>query len=313
MRALVTGAAGFIGSTLTDQLLADGWSVVGADRFTSYYEESAKRANLARAMDSTAFELVEADLLTAELNPILDGVDVVFHLAAQPGVRLSWADGFRLYNQSNVDLTQRLLEAVRGRDLKRFVYASSSSVYGNVTVVPTDEDQPTRPHSPYGVTKLAGELLCSAYGANFGVPTVSLRYFTVYGPRQRPDMAIHRMVERTLDGEPFDVYGDGRQVRDFTYVGDIVEATRLAATADLPPATVLNAAGGGSITLADLIEVVGEAIGEPVPLNHLGDQPGDVRATGGSIEQAARLLDWKPQVNLREGVAAQVAWHRERR
>jgi UDP-glucuronate 4-epimerase len=312
VQALVTGVAGFIGSTLADSLLRNGWAVRGADRFTSYYEESAKRANLTAATGSPAFELAEVDLVTTDLGALLDGVDVVFHLAAQPGVRLSWADGFRLYNDLNVNLTQRLLEAARGREIGRFVYASSSSVYGDVSVVPTDEQQPTRPHSPYGVTKLAGELLCSAYGANFGVPTTSLRYFTVYGPRQRPDMAIHRMIEATLNGQPFPMFGDGSQIRDFTFVDDVVAATVAAATADVPPATVCNVAGGSSVSLRDLLTLVGEAIGVPVVIDRRAAQPGDVRATGGSIGRAEELLTWRPHIDLPTGVARQVDWHRAR-
>jgi nucleoside-diphosphate-sugar epimerase len=310
MRALVTGVAGFIGSTLADRLVADGWTVRGVDRFTAYYEEAAKRANLRGLTGHERFTLVEADLLFTDLDSLLADVDVVFHLAGQPGVRLSWADGFRTYVDLNVNVTQRLLEAARNQELHRFVYASSSSVYGNVDHVPTDEAQPTRPYSPYGVTKLAGELLCSAYGANFGVPTASLRYFTVYGPRQRPDMALHRMIEATLDGRPFPLFGDGSQVRDFTFVDDIVAATISAATADLEPATVLNAAGGGSTTMTRLVEIVSDAVGRPVEIDWRKAQPGDVRATGGSIERAKELLGWVPQVGLAEGVARQVAWHR---
>ena len=313
MQALVTGVAGFIGSTLADRLLADGWRVRGVDRFTSYYEESVKRSNIVDAQRSPEFSLVEADLLTVDLAPILDGVDAVFHLAAQPGVRLSWADGFRLYNDLNVNLTQRLLEAVRPLDLQRFVYASSSSVYGDVEVVPTDELQPTRPYSPYGVTKLSGELLCSAYASNFGVPATSLRYFTVYGPRQRPDMAIHKMIESTLDGRPFPLFGDGGQVRDFTFVEDVVSATIAAAGVDGARGQVLNVAGGGSVSMIDLLRLVGEKVGTDVSVDRQPAQAGDVRRTGGSIERARDVLGWVPLVDLAAGVARQVNWHRLRR
>lgn len=313
MHALVTGAAGFIGSTLAERLLGAGWTVRGVDCFTPYYDESAKRANLAGLMSSPQFTLIERDLLVADLKPLLDGVDVVFHLSGQPGVRLSWAEGFQTYNDLNVNVTQRLLEAARAANLSRFVYASSSSIYGDAAVVPTDEDQPTRPYSPYGVTKLAGELLCSAYGANFGVPTTSLRYFTVYGPRQRPDMATHRLIEAAIDGHSFPLFGDGEQVRDFTFVGDIVEANMLAATADVPPGTVCNAAGGGSVRLFDLVNLVGEVVGKPVTIDWRAAEPGDVRRTGGSIERAKRLLGWSPVVDLETGVGQQVDWHRARR
>ncbi|HEY5663181.1 MAG TPA: NAD-dependent epimerase/dehydratase family protein [Ilumatobacter sp.] len=314
MRALVTGAAGFIGSTLADRLVRDGWSVRGVDCFTPYYDESVKRSNLAALIDSPLFELVEADLLEADLAPLFEGVDAVFHQSGQPGVRLSWAEGGPTYVDLNINVTQRLLEAARSADLRRFVYASSSSIYGDAAAVPTDEDQPTRPFSPYGVTKLAGELLCSAYGANFGVPTTSLRYFTVYGPRQRPDMATHRLIEAALDGRPFPVFGDGEQVRDFTFVDDIVNANLLAAAAaDLPPATVCNVAGGGSVRLIDLVNVVGDVVGSPVRIDWQPAQPGDVRRTGGSIERAKRLLGWSPEVDLATGVARQAEWHRSRR
>jgi nucleoside-diphosphate-sugar epimerase len=313
MHALVTGVAGFIGSTLAERLVADGWTVRGVDCFTPYYDERVKRDNLAVLLHSDRFDLVEADLTTAELAPLLDGVDVVFHQSGQPGVRLSWAEGFGTYVDLNIAVTQRLLEAVRVSPVRRFVYASSSSIYGDAAAVPTDEDQPTRPYSPYGVTKLAGELLCSAYAANFGVPTVSLRYFTVYGPRQRPDMATHRLVEAAIDGHTFPLFGDGEQVRDFTFVDDIVSANVLAATAEVPAGTVCNAAGGGSVRLIDLVHLVGELVGRPVAIDWRPAQAGDVRRTGGSIERAARLLGWRPAVDLREGVARQVAWHRARR
>jgi nucleoside-diphosphate-sugar epimerase len=312
MKALVTGTAGFIGSTLTDRLLAEGWSVRGVDSFTPYYDPSAKRLNVAHLADEADFELCEVDLATAELNDLLDGIDVVFHLAGQPGVRLSWAEGFHTYSQTNIEVTQRLLEAARDRALQRFVYASSSSVYGDTAVVPTDEDHPTRPYSPYGVTKLAGEHLCSAYGRNFDLPTTSVRYFTVYGPRQRPDMAFHRLIEAALHGDSFPLYGDGRQVRDFTFVDDIVDATYLAGVTDLPGGVVVNAAGGDSMDLLDVVHLVGEVAGSPVTLDWRAAQPGDVRITGGSIERAHQLLGWVPKFDLRSGIERQVAWHRER-
>jgi nucleoside-diphosphate-sugar epimerase len=313
MKALVTGAAGFIGSTLTDRLLAAGWNVRGVDAFTPYYEPAVKRSNLSHLDDVDSFELREADLATADLGPLLDDVDVVFHLAGQPGVRLSWADGFHIYSQTNVEVTQRLLEAARGCNLQRFVYASSSSVYGDAEVVPTTEDQPTRPYSPYGVTKLAGEHLCSAYGRNFGVPTTSIRYFTVYGPRQRPDMAFHRLIEATLQGESFPLFGDGRQVRDFTFVDDIVEATYLGGITELPAGTMMNAAGGASIELLDVVALVGDVVGSPVQLDWHEAQAGDVRRTGGSIERAGELLGWAPKFDLRAGIERQVEWHRAQR
>ncbi len=312
MKALVTGAAGFIGSTLTDRLLAERWCVRGVDSFTPYYDPATKHSNIAQLADVADFELCEVDLASADLSGLLDGVDVVFHLAGQPGVRLSWAEGFHTYSENNIEVTQRLLEAARSRAIRRFVYASSSSVYGDADVVPTDEDHPTRPYSPYGVTKLAGEHLCSAYGRNFGVPTTSVRYFTVYGPRQRPDMAFHRLIEAALVGNSFPLYGDGRQVRDFTFVDDIVEATYLAGITDLPGGTVMNAAGGDSMELLHVVNLVGELAGSPVQLDWRDAQPGDVRRTGGSIERAHELLGWAPKFDLRAGIERQVAWHRNR-
>jgi UDP-glucuronate 4-epimerase len=313
MRALVTGVAGFIGSNLAKRLVADGWTVRGVDSFSDYYAESIKRANIAPLVVGERFEMVEGDLLGAtDLDALLDAVDVVFHEAGQAGVRGSWADGFHLYNETNVEATQRLLESARRHPLQRFVFASSSSVYGNAPTFPTRETDPTRPHSPYGVTKLAAELLCGAYAHNFGLPVVSLRYFTVYGPGQRPDMGIHRMIEAALHQTTFNVFGDGSQVRDFTYVGDVVDANVRAATADVEAGTVLNVAGGGSISVAALLELVGEVVGQPVPVVWGPAQAGDVQRTGGSIELAEELLGWRPHVDVRNGVMQQVAWHRQR-
>jgi len=308
VRALVTGAAGFIGSHLAAALLDRGHQVRGVDAFTPYYDPEQKRDNLRDLDGRDGFELVEADLRTADLGPLLDGVDVVFHLAAQPGVRLSWSDGFAGYVDHNVLATQRLLEATQDVRLDRFVYASSSSIYGNAPTYPTMEDDLPRPHSPYGVTKLAAEHLCGLYAASLGVPTVSLRYFTVYGPRQRPDMAIHRLLCAAATGEPFPMYGDGAQVRDFTYVGDVVEANLAAATADVAPGTTINVAGGGSTRLDELVALAAAATGRDIHVEHLAAQAGDVARTGGSTERAARLLGWRPSVALDEGIARQAEW-----
>lgn len=309
MRALVTGAAGFIGSSLVDALLEQGADVCGVDVFTSYYDVEQKRGNLAAARDHDAFRLVEADLRTVELGPLLDGVDVVFHQAAQPGVRSSWASGFEEYVQQNILATQRLLEAAKLVDVGRFIYASSSSVYGQAARYPTTETDVPAPTSPYGVTKLAAEHLVSLYSQNFGVPGVSLRYFTVYGPRQRPDMALHRLIQAARLGRPFPLYGDGSHIRDFTFVGDVVRANLLAGTHPLPPGAVFNVAGGGSTTMSDLIALVGDEVGSPVPLDVQPGQPGDVFQTGGDISSLARALGWQPETSLAEGVKAQIAWH----
>jgi nucleoside-diphosphate-sugar epimerase len=306
----VTGACGFIGSTLAERLVNDGWDVVGIDSLTPYYDADQKRRNVSRLLHHPAFTFIEADLLQADLGEMLDGADIVYHQAAQPGVRLSWSSGFRIYADANIVATQRLLEAAQAASVGRFIYASSSSVYGNAEVVPTPEDAPKRPFSPYGVTKYAGEMLCRAYGENFGLFTLSLRYFTVYGPRQRPDMAIHRMIESARMQTPFTVFGDGSQVRDFTFVGDVVEANVRAASAACDPGAVVNIAGGSSSTVSQLLDLVGEAVGQPVLAAWQAAQPGDVRATGGDISAARQLLGWSPGVSLPAGIAAQVEWHR---
>jgi UDP-glucuronate 4-epimerase len=310
MRALVTGAAGFIGSHLTERLLADGCEVIGIDSFTDYYDPAVKRANIAAAAVHPRFQLVEDDLVDMDLRPWVRQVDVVFHQAGQPGTRLSWSDGFDTYVRRNVVATQRLLEAAKGSRISRLVYASSSSLYGNADAYPCTEQALPSPFSPYGVTKLAAEHLCSLYAQNYGVPAVALRYFTVYGPRQRPDMGVHIFVRSVLRGDLVRIYGDGGQVRDFTYVDDIVEANVSAATADLVLPQAVNVAGGGAVSVAELLEVIGEAADLPVRVEHLDEQPGDVQRTGGSTARAQALLSWKPTTSLPEGVRAQVDWQR---
>jgi UDP-glucuronate 4-epimerase len=313
MRALVTGAAGFIGSHLMERLAAHGHDVRGVDCLTTYYDVSQKRANLERLDVLPRCEIIEADLRSDDCSRLLEDVNVVFHQAGQPGVRASWSTGFGPYVEHNILATQRLLEAAKDVRPERFVFASSSSVYGNARAYPTSEEDLPAPESPYGVTKLAAEHLCGVYARNWGVPTVSLRYFTVYGPRQRPDMAMHRLIEACLGGRTFPVYGDGLQVRDFTYVGDVVEANLLAASRAIPPGSVVNIAGGTATTLAEVVDLVGELVGRPVEVERRPAQPGDVERTGGATERAATLLGWSPRVSLSEGLGRQVAWHRTRR
>jgi UDP-glucose 4-epimerase len=311
VRLLVTGAAGFIGSTLVDALLAEGVEVVGVDAFTDLYDPARKRANLADALRRPGFRLVEADLRTAPLEPLLDGITHVAHLAAVPGVRASWGESFRAYADHNVLATQRLLEGARahaGR-IERFVAASSSSIYGMPTRFPTPEDEPPRPLSPYGVTKVATESLLLAYHASFGVPTVGLRYFTVYGPRQRPDMGFHRFFEAARAGEPVTVYGDGGQTRDFTFVEDAVRATRAALTA---PSTVpaYNIGGGHRVALGAVLDAIASVCGRPVARRHVDPPPGDPRDTSADTAAARRDLGYAPRTDLVEGLKRQWEWQR---
>ncbi len=309
MRALVTGVAGFIGSQLAEALCAEGHEVVGVDAFTTYYDLAQKEANAAAAAEAGA-DVVRADLRHADLRVLLQGVDTVFHQAAQPGVRASWDERFADYATHNVLGTQRLLEAARHTDVERFVFASSSSIYGNALTYPTLEDTPPAPFSPYGVTKLAAEHLCRAYAQNFGFPTVILRYFTVYGPRQRPDMSIHRLIDAALGGPAFPLYGDGTQVRELTHVDDVVAANLLAAVAATGPGATFNISGGSEIGLRDLIALVEEVAGAPVPLDDRTAEPGDVQRNGGSIDAARQGLGWSPTVALRDGLVSQLAWQR---
>lgn len=308
MTALVTGAAGFIGSHLAEALARTGEEVVALDAFTPYYDVTAKQANAASVEDAGC-RFVRADLRDADLDALLAGVRIVYHQAAQPGVRASWDHRFADYATHNVLGTQRLLEAARHAGIERFVYASSSSIYGNALAHPTREEAVPAPFSPYGVTKLAAEHLCRAYAQNFGLSTVSLRYFTVYGPRQRPDMSIHRLIEAAMTGQAFPLFGDGSQVREFTYVGDVVAANLAAGQAPLTPGETCNVAGGSEISLLDLIHLVADVSDRPIALDQRPVEPGDVRRNGGATDRARSSLGWAPTVELRDGIQAQVEWH----
>lgn len=305
-RAVVTGAAGFIGSQLTEALLAAGHPVIGIDAFTRYYQPSMKRANIAIVCQHPRFQLLTGDLNELDLTEVLRPGDVVFHLAAQPGVRSSWGPGFTEYTRHNVDATQRLLEAAVRQKVARLVYASSSSVYGDAPR-PMREEGPLRPVSPYGVTKLTAEQLCMAYWRSFGLPAVALRLFTVYGPRQRPEMAFHRLIEAVLDGEPVTVFGDGRQERDFTFISDVVSI--LLATAErAEPGSVVNVGGGSSVSLLETIAIVERLLGRQASLEYVAAPPGDARSTEASTERL-RSLGAAVDVGIEEGLKQQVAWH----
>jgi UDP-glucose 4-epimerase len=307
-RALVTGCAGFIGSHLTEALLADGTAVVGVDCFNDNYGRREKLHNLETAREWEGFDFVPLDLSRGELRDLVEDCDVVFHLAAEPGVRSSWGLRFDQYLRNNVLATQLLLEAMRDQPGTRFVYASSSSIYGEAEALPTAEDTKPRPHSPYGMTKLAGEHLCSLYHGNHGVDAVSLRYFSVFGPRQRPDMAFNIFCRAALKGDPITVFGDGRQTRDFTYVADVVAATRSAAAAPGIGGGVFNVGGGSRTSLADAIELIREFSGRPLEVQHVPIQDGDVRDTGADTERARRALGFEPAVPFADGLLAEFEW-----
>jgi nucleoside-diphosphate-sugar epimerase len=307
MIALVTGAAGFVGSHLCRALLDDGAEVRAVDAFTDYYSRRRKEQNLAHLRGRAGLSFLEADLSEAPLAPLLDGVDRVFHLAGQPGVRASWGPDFVEYVRHNIAATQRLLEASMLHPLRKFVFASSSSVYGDAEAYPTPESLRPQPVSPYGVTKLAAEHLCEVYRTSFGVPVASLRLFTVYGPRQRPDMAFSRLIGAALAGEEFEVYGDGGQTRDFTFVGDVVQAMGDAAASDW--CGVANIGGGSQTSLNAVLDIVGDLCGE-LRIVRRPQATGDVRHTAADTSVAAAAFGYQPRTSLPEGLAAMVAWER---
>ncbi|MDP8224946.1 MAG: GDP-mannose 4,6-dehydratase [Candidatus Lernaella stagnicola] len=309
MKCIVTGAAGFIGSHLCDRLLADGHEVVGVDCFTDYYPRTFKEANIAAARAHERFTFREADLNELDLASLIEPGDVIYHQAAQAGVRASWGQSFRVYTALNLDATQKLLEVCKEKRPARFVYAGSSSVYGDAAKFPEHEDDHPRPISPYGVTKLAAEHLCMLYHKAFGIPTVSLRYFTVYGPRQRPDMAFHKWCRAALRDEPLSIFGDGNQTRDFTYVDDIVAGVIAAASADCA-GQVINLGGGHRVTVRHVLDMLTKIHGRPLRLADEGNQKGDVRHTAADITRAGELLGFKPQVSLEDGLRAEYEWMR---
>ena len=304
--ALVTGAAGFIGSHLTERLLLEGATVTGVDCFTTYYDPALKRRNLAAALEHPRFRLIELDLGAADLSG-LPAVTAVFHQAAQPGVRASWGTEFAAYAHHNVLATQRLLERYRGTPLERFVYASSSSVYGDAERYPTDELLLPRPFSPYGVSKLAGEHLAMLYGRNFGMQVAALRYFTVYGPRQRPDMAFHRFCRALLKDETITVYGDGTQSRDFTFVADAVEAN-VRAWRRSAPQGVYNVGGGSQIEVREAIALLERCLGRRARLRHEPRPAGDPLRTRADASRIRADLGFAPETPLEQGLAAEAEW-----
>ena len=311
MKCLVTGAAGFIGSHLAERLLGEGHEVIGIDGFVPYYPRWVKENNLAALLPHARFRFIGANLLDADLPAVLaQGIECIFHQAAQAGVRASWGKEFGDYTTLNILATQQLLEAAKSHALHRFVYASSSSVYGDATTLPMREDALPRPVSPYGVSKLAAEHLCYLYWKNYGVATVALRYFTVYGPRQRPDMAFHRFLRLLLEERPIPVYGDGQQTRDFTFIDDIVEANLLASQAPVV-GEVFNIGGGTTVTLRDAIGVCQEVSGKRATLDLLPVEKGDVHQTLADVSRAKQHLGYEPKVGLAEGLEAEWRWVRD--
>ncbi len=315
--SLITGVAGFVGSHLAEALLAMGHTVVGTDCLTDYYSPAIKKHNLQGPQSNPRFRFLQADLLKTDLRSLLSAgkdqanggacVDYVFHLAAQPGVRASWGKSFEIYTRNNIEATQALLEAAKQLPIKKFVYASSSSVYGDAETYPTAETLAPHPISPYGVSKLAAEHLCMLYWRNYGVRTVGLRYFTVYGPRQRPDMGFNKFISAMLDDKEIEIYGDGEQTRDFTYVSDAVQGTISGATSEAV-GEVFNIGGGSRVTVNQVLRTLESIVGKKAKVKYIENQKGDVRHTAADISKAQRLLGYRPQVTTKEGLAREVEW-----
>lgn len=307
MNILVTGAAGFIGSHLCKRLLKEGRHIVAVDAFTDFYSRKLKEYNIRSLLGNPNFELITQDLLDLDLNKILDGIDIVFHFAAQAGVRTSWGSDFSIYTKNNIEGTQRLLEAAKTSSIKKFIYASSSSVYGLSPQLPMTESSTLHPYSPYGVTKLAAEHLCHLYYKNYGCPCVSLRFFTVYGPGQRPDMAFHKFFKSIIGNEEITVFGDGQQTRDFTYIDDIIDAN-LSSIENGRPGETYNLGGGTQRKLADIIPLFEDTSRSKVKIRFDAGQKGDVRHTFADIRKAKKDLRYAPKTKLEEGLEFEWDW-----
>jgi len=309
MKILVTGVAGFIGSHLAERLIKEGHKVIGVDCFTDYYPREIKESNIKKLRGDSAFDFHDADILEIDLENVLSNIDVVFHEAAQAGVRASWGANFKIYTENNVRATQRLLEAAKTARLKKFIFASSSSIYGDAESYPTHEEMKPMPISPYGVTKLAAEHLCYLYYKNYGIPTISLRYFTVYGSRQRPDMAFHKFIKAILNNEEILVFGDGKQTRDFTYIDDIIDAN-ISAMHTQVVGEVFNIGGGSRIIVNDTISIIERVCEKRAKKKYVEKQKGDVIHTAADISKAKELLGYEPKFDVEKGIANEVAWLR---
>src|SRR6056297_748166 len=302
MKALVTGTAGFIGSTLTEKLLKEGYEVIGVDCFIDYYPRKLKEKNIESFIDNNNFTFIEKNILDLDLKELLKDIDYIFHQAAQAGVRASWGEDFEIYSDNNIMGTQKLLEAAKESNIKKFVYASSSSVYGDTDNLPMKETNRLQPVSPYGVSKLAAENLCYLYYKNFNVPIVSLRYFTVFGERQRPDMAFHKFIKAILAGEEITVFGDGRQSRSYIYVLDIVRANLLASESTVR-GEIFNIGGDGKrVVLNDAISLIEKLIGKKAKRNYQNKVRGDVKHTSADCSKAKSMLNYRPVVDFEEGL-----------
>jgi len=307
--SIVTGAAGFIGSHLVEALLRQGDRVIGIDEFNDYYAIELKRQNLSFACQHPHFQLISGDLQTLNWSEILENVDFIYHQAAQAGVRSSWGQGFHNYTEKNINATQILLEAAKkSKSLKRLVFASTSSVYGNAETLPTQESVCPQPVSPYGITKLAAERLCWLYHQNFQVPVTVLRYFTVYGPRQRPDMAFHKFFKAVLEDDTISIYGDGKQTRDFTFISDAITANLAAAKIPASLGETFNIGGGSRVALLDVLKTMEKITGQTIKRNHLDFGLGDARHTAADASKARSLLGYNPQVSLIDGLAQEWLW-----
>ncbi|ELR99986.1 NAD-dependent epimerase/dehydratase family protein [Gloeocapsa sp. PCC 73106] len=306
---LVTGVGGFIGSHLAEALLNQGEQVIGVDHFNDYYDPTIKRQNATVLQQFSSFKLIEADIEHLDWQNLLSGVEYLYHQAAQAGVRASWGESFHHYTSRNINATQIILEAAKeSKSLKRFVFASTSSVYGNAETFPTPETICPQPVSPYGITKLAAERLCWLYQQNFGVPVTALRYFTVYGPRQRPDMAFHKFFKAAIAQSSIDIYGDGQQTRDFTFISDIVAANLAAAQVEGAIGEVFNIGGGSRVVLEDILKQIETISDRPLLRNYIGRAKGDARHTSADITKAQQILNYQPRVSLSKGLTQEWEW-----
>ena len=307
MTYLVTGCAGFIGSSFADRILREGEQVLGIDSFTTNYSRELKKSNINKLLLYPNFTFINDDILNLNLNTVFKEIRIVYHFAGQPSVPNSWGAEFSIYSSRNINLTQKLLDAAISNDIEHFIYSSSSSIYGKMEDL-VDEKVTPNPISPYGVTKLAGENLVNLYGTEFGLKTVSLRYFTVYGPRQRPDMAFYKLISAAKYGKDFMLLGDGSQIRDFTFIDDVVEANILAVNKDLPPGTFINIGGGAPASMNHAIEIIQNEMQKKINIKKLPLGPGNPLKTSANRDLARNLLGWEPNYDLYNGLVKQIKW-----